>query len=99
MPTVLYRFILHKRTNPERYNAKDATMYPAIPGVMHCHLAHGKVILIYRISNESLELLRIVEHNDIELRGSGVVRLRKEIARLNQDDMSGWVMQSPQALN
>lgn len=61
---------LNFKINPENkftsYGKKDDIFHYTLKGYWHCHLVHGRVILIYSLDNTHLELYRLVDHKEID---------------------------------
>jgi hypothetical protein len=78
-----------------RYGKKDiAYTGPPLVGVMHAHLVHGKVIIVYKLKRGQLYLYDIGEHDDTE--GSGVGSMAKYIASLEPVDFEKLSVGQPQ---
>jgi len=79
------KFLAAKQANPSGslgVNDKPFTGGP-LTGIMHVHLVHGKVMLIYAVRNDQIRLYDIGEHNDFE--GKKVNHLADYIKSLGDD--------------
>lgn len=73
----LRQFLDFKTQNPrEPFNRKDSPFVAGSPlaGYAHCHLVHGKVVVIYAVKDNELRLYDVTEHDTFE--GKGMQTLR-----------------------
>lgn len=88
----LRQFLEFKVQNPrEPFNRKDTPFTSGSPlaGYWHCHLVHGKVVVIYNYDSNNLLLYDVTEHDSFEGKGVGTMRayLRSaELEPLAQND-------------
>lgn len=89
----LNEFLNFKIKNPRtRFNNKDTLLTGGIiKNTMHCHLVHGKVILLYRVTNDTLLLIDIVEHTLLDAQ-SNINKLGTFIDSLDQSDFVPYQM-------
>lgn len=73
----LRQFVEFKTQNPrEAFNRKDSPFVANSPlsGYAHCHLVHGKVVLIYTTKENQLRLYDVCEHDAFEGKGMQTMR-------------------------
>lgn len=84
-------FIEFKNQNPKaQFSVKD-TMFTGndvLKNVMHCHLIHGKVIVVYRIIDGTMWLYDMVEHTAVENKAAR--NLGMFIQSLNRSDFAPY---------
>lgn len=87
-------FIEFRRTHgwQDRWSIKDSPLTGNyMPrNTWHAHLEHGKVIVIYQMSNDLLKLIDIVEHNDVEGGSKSSDALAKWIDKLTDASFEPW---------
>lgn len=96
---VLIDFLDYRKTAPRNvpWSKKDYA-FPSGPvkGIWHVHLFHGKVILVYDVTETTVLLYDIVEHDGIE--GRAVMTLAEYVHGLQPSDFVPFEMVSGSSL-
>jgi hypothetical protein len=91
VPKILRDFLLFKQTTGIKpIGPKDAPMGHGI-AAWHCHLVHGKVIVLYAVDDTHIELYRILEHADYDS-PKQTMALKKYVAHLHPSDFVEYIL-------
>lgn len=98
IPAIFNEFLKAKLANPRQpFNGKDTRFAEKIPA-MHCHLAFGKVIVIYNTGPNHVEVYRMVEHRATDTK-QAVSNLATWVEGLAPSDFQEWSLDNGQEEN
>ena len=94
-------FLEFKSENPTTpYGVKDTPFgggNKALQGIWHCHLIHGKVIVIYKAVGSEVQLYDMVEHTAVEGGSKQTNSISDYIASLGSSDFTPVAVQDHSA--